>query len=357
MATVAKADKITVSLDQAEPLVIDVLKPFLVPMLVSSPGIGKSALAYQIANRHKLMVIDVRLSQADPTDLNGFPWITTNDDGVQKKIKAGYVPMETFPVVGDELPEGYDGWLLLMDEMNSCTKAVEAASYKIVLDRMVGQHKLHPKCMVMAAGNLKTDKAIVNTTGTAMQSRLIWLEIHACIKAWLKWADKPESDIDHRVKSFLQFKPDLLHKFDPNHSDRTFPCPRTWEFMSKIIKPWKMVGYEKTPLLAGTVGVGPSREFYSYCQVFEEIPSFEAIIKNPEGVTIGNEPSIHYALAGMVGSRMCAANTEPLIKFVSRLGVDFQVATIRSAIARDREIKKTDSFKTWFSRNAKELVY
>jgi hypothetical protein len=59
----------------------------------------------------------------------------------------------------------------------------------------------------------------------------------------------------------------------------------------------------------------------------------------------------------MVGSRMKPANAEQLITFISRLGVDFQVATLRSAIARDREIKKTDSFKTWFSRNAKELVY
>lgn len=39
-------------------------------MLSGSPGCGKSQVAYQIAKKHKLKLIDLRLSQCDPTDLN-----------------------------------------------------------------------------------------------------------------------------------------------------------------------------------------------------------------------------------------------------------------------------------------------
>jgi len=46
------------------------IKGKLVPMLTSSPGIGKSDLVRQIAATYNLFVIDLRLSQCDPCDLN-----------------------------------------------------------------------------------------------------------------------------------------------------------------------------------------------------------------------------------------------------------------------------------------------
>ena len=63
---------------------------------------------------------------------------------------------------------------------------VQAAAYKLVLDRQVGIHNLHPYCAVVAAGNLATDKAIVNSLSTAMQSRVIHLEMQVNFDQWLQ---------------------------------------------------------------------------------------------------------------------------------------------------------------------------
>ena len=354
MAT--NAAKITVTMAEAQPLIMDIFRPRLTPMLVSSPGLGKSALYRLIAEMFNLMLIDVRLSQADPSDLNGFPWIQTADQNIHKKLKAGYVPMETFPVEGDPIPEGYKGWLLVMDEFNSAAKMVEAAAYKITLDRMVGMHKLHKNCFVGAAGNLLTDKAIVNQTGTAMQSRLIWLEIVAHLGSWLQWADR--NDVDHRVKSYLQFKPEMLHNFDPKHNDKTFPCPRTWDFLSQIIRPWpETIDIKKLPLLAGTVGTGAAREFFSYCQIYEGIPTIDRILKDPANVPFGEEPSMHYALAGLVSNHMNTGNAKQLFTFIDRLGADFQVNAVRAALAKDRTLKESEHYKSWYSARTWELVY
>jgi len=49
---------------------LDILKVGLVPMLVSSPGVGKSTIIKELAKKNNLKVIDLRLSQCDPTDLN-----------------------------------------------------------------------------------------------------------------------------------------------------------------------------------------------------------------------------------------------------------------------------------------------
>lgn len=62
----------------------------------------------------------MRLAQCDPTDLLGFPTIVHD--------RAGYRPMETFPIEGDEVPAGYAGWLLFLDEFNSAPIAVQAAA-------------------------------------------------------------------------------------------------------------------------------------------------------------------------------------------------------------------------------------
>lgn len=56
--------------DQAPEFVKDVLRAKLVPMLTSSPGMGKSSIAKQIAKEWNLKLIDVRLSQCDPCDLD-----------------------------------------------------------------------------------------------------------------------------------------------------------------------------------------------------------------------------------------------------------------------------------------------
>lgn len=55
---------------EMEESVIDVIKANLVAMITSSPGLGKSSLASKIAKQFNLFLIDIRLSQCDPTDLN-----------------------------------------------------------------------------------------------------------------------------------------------------------------------------------------------------------------------------------------------------------------------------------------------
>ena len=59
-----------VSLHEAIDLVEIAISAKLVCFIHGSPSIGKSSIIHQIANKHKLKMIDIRLSQCDPTDLN-----------------------------------------------------------------------------------------------------------------------------------------------------------------------------------------------------------------------------------------------------------------------------------------------
>ena len=55
---------------QAIRMLIAFIKARIVPFIEGSPAIGKSSIVHQIAKQYNLKVIDLRLSQCDPTDLN-----------------------------------------------------------------------------------------------------------------------------------------------------------------------------------------------------------------------------------------------------------------------------------------------
>jgi len=345
-------DPITITMAHAETACMDVIRAGLVPFLMSPPGIGKSDLAHQIAKKYGLFVIDIRLSTYDPSDLNGFPFLQ-QIKGIQK---AGYVPMNTFPIEGEEPPEGYKGWMILLDEFNSAPITVQAAAYKLILDRMVGQYRLHKKVVIMAAGNRMMDKAITNRIGTAMQSRVITLLVKVCFDAWMDWAIT--HDIDHRVISFLKVQPNLLHNFNPDHQELTFACPRTWHFTSKIIKPWPMVTLDKLAVLAGTTGEGSARQFLAYNEIYAnpDFPTLERILEDPKQCRLGDDPSIQFAVANMVSYHMNEKNANKLIEFMYRLDIDHQVNCMRSAVASNREIKKTEGYGGWIAKHSDELL-
>jgi hypothetical protein len=123
-----------------------------------------------------------------------------------------------------------------------------------------------------------------------------------------------------------------------------------------IIKPMDDIHPSKKPLLAGCVGVGAAREFFAYSQVFGKLPQFEDIVRDPDNVQLDTEPSVQYAVAGLVGSKMTEINADPCITFLGRLGADFQVTALRQAIARNPALYNHKSVKDWKRFNTRALV-
>lgn len=337
-----------VKISQATRMITAAIKAKVVPMLKGSPGIGKSQIIWQIAAAYNLLVIDLRLSQCDPTDLMGFPQIDA------ARQKAGYLPMDTFPLEGEALPEGYAGWILFLDEANSAPKAVQAASYKIILDRKVGQRNLHKNCAVVAAGNLESDGAIVEPMSTALQSRMLHLDLVFDAKEWDEWATSL-GQIDYRITSYGKYKPGNLHNFSPDHTDSTYACPRTWEFANRIMTIMDTDSKDFLPMMAGVLGEGVAREFVGFCKIHNELLKPAQIEAAPETVKVPTEPSILFALTGSIAHNMTRDNGGAYMKFVQRLPVEFQVVCLRETIRRNKEMMAHASIQKWITESATAL--
>lgn len=269
--------------------------------------------------------------------------------------KACYKPLDTFPIEGDTVPNGYNGWLVLLDELSSAPRAIQAAAYKLILDRMVGNHHLHEKVWIVAAGNLITDGAIVEEMSTALQSRMAHFELVINNDEWLNWAYA--NDTDYRITSFLKFKGELLYNFKPDHTDHTYACPRTWEFASRLIKDKDLSDTSLyLPLLAGTVGEGVAREFLVFVSIYKDLPSKEDIEKNPDLIAIPKDPSVLWALTGTIGSYINHQNADALVKFTNRLPMEFQVVTMREISIRNRAVFTAKPLQEWMSKNSKLMA-
>ena len=314
-----------VSLKQATEFAFQTLKANLVPFLSSSPGIGKSAAVHQLAKRFNLKVIDIRLAQEDPTALGGFPSIVNG--------RSTYAPPERFPLEGDKIPDGYKGWLIFFDEINSAPRSVISAAYKIVLDRMIGEKHLHPNVRMIAAGNLATDNAIVNEMGTAMRSRVVHIHVTTHSDNWLDFAAK--AGFDSRVVSYLHYQANKINSFKQfgSSSDETFACERTWEFVSKILKAnypdeTKPVPADVAPLLAGTVG-STAYEFVTYTEAFKDLPTIQQVLANPCGCALPVAPAVRYLMTGMLVGNTTMDNADKIATYVDRLPKEFAMVFIK----------------------------
>ena len=334
-----------IKISKAEELVTMALKAKVVPMIHGSPAIGKSAVVHGIAKKFNLKLIDLRLSQCDPTDLLGFPSVVAG--------RAGYMPMSTFPIEGDALPEGYSGWLLFLDEFNSASVEVQASAYKLVLDRMVGTHCLHKNVAIVTAGNLDTDGAIVNPMSTALQSRLVHLEAEVDLKWWLDWADAKQ--FDSRIGSYLNFRPDHIYTFKPDHTDKTYASPRTWEFVNKLLSVTD-IDRQSLPLFAGALGEGVAREFMGFCQIHEKLPKMETILNFPETAPMPVEPASQFALCGAISGSIDKSNCERVLQYIKRMPAEFQVVTLRRSAKRQPTILANEQFGKWLAETAADLI-
>jgi hypothetical protein len=313
----------TVKPSQAAASIVRAMSKGHVPFLKSSPGLGKSSIVQKIAKEYKLKVIDLRLSQCAPEDLMGLP--------IRDGDKATFASFDMFPVVGDKVPDDYNGWLLFLDEFNSGTKMVQAAAYKLVLDRMVGQANLHKRVAIVCAGNLETDGAIVTRLGTASQSRVIHYQLGMDWDEYLELF--LELDFDFRIQAFLEWKKDMIHNFNPDHTEFTFPCPRTWEFASDMIKG---IPTEELflPDIAGCVGDGAATEFHTFTSEYGNLPKYSEIIQDPVRTHVPNQSSAKFALLSVLLNGDIENDVKPIITYLNKYEEEFQLIYIRSVIKK-----------------------
>lgn len=282
------------------------------------PGVGKSTIINDVAKEAGFTrILDWRAVQMDPTDVKGFPAI--------KDGKTVWCPPE-------ELPGDDEKCVVFLDELAQAAPLVQNSFMSLVLDRRLGEYRLPDECRVVAASNRLEDRAGTHKMGSALSSRFLHLDMEVSNEDWLAWAI--QSEIASEVRAFMQFRPALLHSFDPKLNPRSFPCPRSWHFVSNVVGVTRSELLQ--PVVAGLVGEAAAVEFIAFLQDYRSLPDLELVITNPDKVTIPREPSVLYAMCGALSERAKGADAAKLNKiarFANRLIGEMSVLLMKDCTA------------------------
>jgi hypothetical protein len=256
------SDNLTITSVQARKAIFKAFQAKRPVFLWGPPGIGKSEVVQEIADELKGHVIDLRMAQMEPTDIRGIPYF--NKD-INKMDWAAPVDLPD-----EELASKYPTVVLFLDEMNSAPPAVQAAGYQLILNRRVGKYVLPDNVVIVAAGNRDSDKGVTYRMPMPLANRFLHLEMRPDFTAWQNWA--VDKGIHKDVVGYLSFAKQDLYEFDSKSASRAFATPRSWVFVSDLLKDDDVDTDTLFNLVAGAVGEGLSVKFMAHRKVAGRMP-------------------------------------------------------------------------------------
>jgi len=195
-----------------------------------APGIGKTEILNQVADKLGCVVIEFHLATIEPTDFRGVPKV--------ENIKGSDNPLDERTV--SKIPaifptdDGLNntGGIMFFDELNRAKQMVLSAALPLALNGKVGTYELPPRWIVVAAGNRPEDIGGVATAiEPALGNRFAHVNYSPTLPSWIDWAIK-KKDINPDLIAFLQFNKQYFHKLDNEKETPNWPSPRTWEMAS-----------------------------------------------------------------------------------------------------------------------------
>jgi AAA domain (dynein-related subfamily) len=229
------------------------------------PGIGKSDIVKQIGEDAKREVVDVRLALWEPTDIKGIPYYNA-DQG-----KMVWAPPAELPTDPESTA------IIFLDELNSAPPAVQAAAYQLILNRRVGTYELPKGVDVVAAGNREGDRGVTYRMPAPLANRFIHLEMKIDFDDFQEWAVM--NNVHPEVVGYVGFAKQDLYDFDPKSPSKAFATPRSWVFVSDLLKDDDCDIDTLHNLIAGAVGDGLAVKFMAHRKIAGRLPKAEDILK------------------------------------------------------------------------------
>jgi hypothetical protein len=280
----------------------------------------------------KLNLLDLRVTLLDPVDLRGLPKLS--------KDSAVWCAPAFLPRTGSGV--------LFLDELAQAPPLVQAACLQLTLDRKLGEYELPAGWSVVAASNRAEDRAGTHRIISPLLNRFVHLDLDVSNEDWQDWA--VTAGIAPEVRAFLRFRPGLLFQFDPATNPRAFATPRSWAFVSDVLK--ATPGDLTTEVVAGCVGEGPAAEFTAFLALYRELPDLDQALAKPEAAPVPREPAVLYALVGSVVERVRAgaAPAAAAISYASRFPDEFALLAVRDLLAVSPPLAGDPAVQAWIGQ-------
>ena len=298
-----------------------------------APGGGKTSIVQQVAEDLGIAYIHRHM-----------PTMLVEDFGIlfpkENSDKLSYKLPDWFPSDPD-----FEG-IICFDDRNQCSGDLQKVMANICQQRELHGHQVPEGVMFVSTGNRQSDRAGSNRVLSQLRDRETVLELDTLIDDWTKWAI--DNNVSPSVISFLRFRPNLLHDFDPQRD--ISPTPRSWvEGVSDIIG---VVSPEaEFDCFKGSVGEGAAAEFVGFMKIERSLPNIDNLLMHPDRGNVPEDPATLYASSGAIANKATDANFDRVITYANRMPPEFGVLTVSYATRKDETLASTQAFTKWAVAN------
>lgn len=307
-------------------------------LIKGKPGIGKSDIVAQACKDIGSELIISHPVVSDPTDYKGMPFVDGNE--------AKFLPFnELNKLINASVPT-----VFFLDDLGQAVPSVQAACMQLLLARRINEFKVSDHVTFVAATNRKEDKAGVSGILEPVKSRFASIvELNVNTEDWCEWA--VANGMPHELISFLRFRPDMLDKdTTPSKDIVNTHSPRTVAALGRLQNKGLPVDL-RYEAFKGAAGEGFAVEYLAYLKLYTQLPTYDDIVDNPDGINMPTDPAMLYALSGLVMSRVSATDIDKVMIFVKRFPVEIQVATMKN-IVKNASLLTHKSVSMWFVDNS-----
>ncbi len=295
-----------------------------------APGGGKTTIVHEVAAELDIPCIERHM-----------PTMLVEDFGIlfpDSEDKLHYKLPDWFPVKGKAPERG----ILLFDDRNQAGPDLQKVLANICQARTLHGTPMPDGWMVVSTGNRQSDRAGANRVLSHLRNRETVLELETHLDDWTAWAI--QNNVKPEVISFIRFRPNLLHDFDPQRDQNA--TPRAWvDGVSDVLG--TVPAEAEFECFKGAVGEGAAAEFVGFVRIFRKLPNPDAILLNPLTADVPQDPATLYALSGALAQRATESNFERVAQYSERMPPEFSVLTVSYACRRDPDLANTQAFTKW----------
>lgn len=320
------------------------------PVLIGKPGIAKTEMVRRTAATLSAIhgipfaVRELHLASMSEVDVRGY--LIPNGEN------AVFTKPEFWPAV-----EASSHGILFLDEFAQASHEVQKAVAPLLLERRIGEYHLPEGWTVIAAGNGLDDGAGANSLLTHIVNRVTLVHVSAPDPdSWVLWGQ--EAGLPFEVLAFAKFRPNVVFDSDiPAAADTPYCTPRSLHAAGDLANafPGGLKAMINDPagmaILSGTIGQGPASELSSVVRTAINLPSYESVVRDPEGTEIPAEMDQRYAMVMLLAVRAKVQDADPVVRYLTRMNPNFAVTGIVSLVKRDRGFASSKAMLGWIDGN------